>query len=153
MKLSVRRIVLLVLSIVIIGFGLYSIIDTFVQIPTLHEQFLEIVKQSLGDLIPDVERAVNVAIVISVVVSCSAVSLIFLPGIFGLVASLGKYKGGVHVVLAWIYFALCAIGLLINIVALIKGAQFDYAVIINGLEFAVIIAFIVISKQVKAEDY
>ena len=154
MKMSVRKIVLLILSIFVLGFGLYNIISTIVALPTAREEVLEMFSDpQISSVIPDPERIVNVAIGITVFIACVSGAFYIATAVLGLLASLGKYKGGAHIVLTWIYLVLCALGLLINIVGLIKGAQFNWTIILSGFEVAVAIAFIIIAKQIREEEY
>lgn len=152
--MSVRKIVLLVLSIFVLGFGLYGIISVLVQLPSVREEVLSMFSDpQISSVFPDPENIVNVIIGITVVVACISSAILFVPGIFGLLVSLGKYKGGVHIVFAWIYIIFACLGLVVSIVGYIKASQFDWTALINVFELAVVIAFLVISKQIKEEEY
>ncbi len=154
MKMSVRKIVLLILSIFVLGFGLYNIISTIVEIPAAREEVMAIFSDpQFSEFIPDPERIINVAIAITVVFSCLGAAFYFATGILGLLVSLGKYKGGAHIVLTWIYLVLSALGLLIGIIGMIKSAQFDWTILLSVLRVGVGIAFIIIAKQIKEEEY
>lgn len=154
MKMSVRRIVLLVLSIIVLGFGLYNIISTIVQASAMREQVLDMLySMSMGESGINLEGIVDVAIGITIAISCFGAAFFFATGILGVLASLKKYKGGAHIVLTWIYLVFCALGLLINVIGLIGGAQFSWTIIFSVLRVGVAIAFIVISKQIKEEEY
>ena len=153
MKLSVRRIVLLVLSIFVLGFGLYNVISTVVALPAAREEVLEIFSDpQISSVMPDPELIVNAAIGITVALSCLGAAFYFATGILCLLASLGKYKGGAHIILTWIYLVIGAIALLINVVALIKTAQFDWTVIVDVLRIGVAIATIIVAKRIKYEE-
>ena len=124
MKLSVRRIVLLVLSIFGLGFGVYNIISTIIEIPAAREMALEIFSDpQISAVIPDPESIINVAVGVAIAFSCLGAAFYFATGVLCLLASLGKYKGGAHIVLTWIYLVMCALALLISVVAisLLKG--------------------------------
>ncbi len=154
MKMSVRKIVLLVLSILVLGLGLYNVISTIVEIPAAREEVLGMLSDpQFSSVIPDPENLINVSIGITIAFSCLGAAFYFATGILGLLVSLGKYKGGAHIVLTWIYLVLGAIGLLISVVGLFKGAQFDWTIIISILRVGVAIAFIIIAKQIKEEEY
>ena len=154
MKMSVRKIVLLILSIFVFGFGLYNIISVLVELPSVREEVLEMFSDpQISSVISDPEKIVNVALAISVVVACVSGAFYIATAVLGLLASLGKYKGGAHIVLTWIYLVLCALGLIINVVGLIKGAQFSWTFILSVFEVAVAIAFIIIAKQIKEDEY
>lgn len=150
MKLTARRIVLLILSIIVMGFGLYSVIGVVVGIPALREESLKILSDpQFGEFIEEPEKLVNIVVGIAVAFSCVGGAYYLLTGLFGLFFSLGKYRGGAHVVLTWIYLVLCGIGLVLNIIGLIGGARFDFSIVLNIIEIAVAITFIVICKQLK----
>ena len=152
--MSVRKIVLLVLSILVLGLGLYNVISTIVEIPAAREEVLSMLSDpQFSSVIPDPENIINVAIGITIAFSCLGAAFYFATGILGLLVSLGKYKGGAHIVLTWIYLVLGAIGLLISVVGLFKGARFDWTIIISILRVGIAIAFIIISKQIKEEEY
>ena len=154
MKMSVRKIVLLVLSILVLGFGLYNIISIIVELPAAREEVLEIFSDpQISAVIPNPESLVNIALGLSVVIACLGGVFYFATGILGLFVSLGKYKGGAHIVLTWIYLVLCALGLLISVIALCKGTPFDWTIILSVLRVGVGIAFIIIAKQIKEEEY
>ena len=154
MKMSVRKIVLLILSIFVLGFGLYNIISVFVELSSVREEVLDMFSDpQIGSVIPNPEQIVNVAIGITVAIACLIGVFYIATGVLGLLASLGKYKGGAHIVLTWIYLVLCALGLIINVVGLFKGAQFDWTIVLSGFEVAVAIAFIIIAKQIKEDEY
>ena len=150
MKMSVRRIVLLILSIFVLGFGLYNIISIIVELPATREMALEIFSDpQISSVIPDPENIVSVIVGISVALACLGAAFYFATGILCLLASLGKYKGGAHIVLTWIYLVMGAIGLLFIIVAQIKAAQFDWTVLLGVLRIGVGVASIIIAKQIK----
>ena len=154
MKMSVRKIVLLILSIFVLGFGLYNIISALVEVPSLREEVLDIFSDpQISSVFPNPENIVSVVLGITIVIACLIGGFYIATGILGLLASLGKYKGGAHIVLTWIYLILCGLGLVISIVGLIKGSPFDWSIILSVLEVAVAIAFIVIAKQIKEEEY
>ena len=153
MKLSIRRIVLLVLSIFVLGFGLYNVISTVVALPAAREEVLEIFSDpQISSVMPDPELIVNAAIGITVALSCLGTAFYFATGILCLLAALGKYKGGAHIILTWIYLVIGAIALLINVVALIKAAQFDWTVIVDVLRIGVAIDTIIVAKRIKYEE-
>ena len=153
MKLSVRRIVLLVLSIFVLGFGLYNIISTIVALPAAREMVLEIFSDpQFSSIIANPEGFINVVLGLAVVFSCVGAAFYFATGILCLLAALGKYKGGAHIVLTWIYLVMCALGLLISVVALIKAAQFDWTIILDVLRVGVAIASLIIAKRIKSEE-
>ncbi|MDE6666978.1 MAG: hypothetical protein K2K38_01360 [Clostridia bacterium] len=154
MKLSVRRIVLLVLSIFVLGFGLYNIISAIVELPSVREQVLGMFSDpQISSAIPDPEKIVSVVLGITIAIACLVCAFYLATGILGLLASLGKYKGSAHIILTWIYLILCALGLIITIVGLVKGSPFDWTIILSILEVAVAITFIIIAKQIKEEEY
>ena len=153
MKLSVRRIVLLVLSIFVLGFGVYNIISTIIEIPAAREMVLEMFSDpQISSVISDPEAIVNVAVGVTIAISCLGAAFYFATGILCLLASLGKYKGGAHIVLTWIYLVMCALALLISVIAMIKAAQFDWTVLLSVLRMGVAIASIIIAKQIKYEE-
>ena len=150
MKLSVRRIVLLILSIFVFGFGLYNIVSVVLELPAAREEVLGMLSdQQISEYIPDPEQIVNVAVGIAVVMGCISSAILFAPAVLGLLASLGKYKGGVHIVFAWIYLVFACIGLIVSIVGFIKAEQFDWISLVSILEVGVIISFIIFSRQIK----
>ena len=150
MKLSVRRIVLLILSIFVLGFGLYNIISVIVSLPAAREEVLEMISEiPVEGFNIDPEVIVNVAVGIAVAIACLIGAFYLATGILGVLAAVDKYKGGAHIVLTWIYLVLCGLGLIITVVGLIKGSQFDWTVLLNVLEVAVAIAFIIIARQIK----
>ena len=152
--MSVRKIVLLILSILVLGFGLYGIISVFVQLPSLREEILTMFSDpQISSVFPDHENIVNVIIGITVAIACVSSAIVFVPGILGLLVSLGKYKGGVHIVFAWIYVIFAGLGLIVSIVGYIKASHFDWTALINVFALAVVIAFLVIAKQIKEEEY
>ena len=154
MKMSVRKIVLLILSIFVLGFGLYNIISTIVDIPASREMVLEMFSDpQFSSVFPDPEGFVNAIVGVAVAFACLGAAFYFATGILGLLASLNKYKGGAHIVLTWIYLVFSAIGLLIGIIAIIKSAQFDWTILLSVLRVGVGIAFIIIAKQIKEEEY
>lgn len=153
MKLSVRRIVLLVLGVFVLGFGVYNIISTIIEIPAAREMVLEIFSDpQISAVISDPEAIINVAVGMTIALSCVGAAFYFATGILCLLASLGKYNGNAHIILTWIYLVTGALGLLISVIAMIKAAQFDWTVLISVLRMGVAIATIIIAKQIKYEE-
>ena len=150
MKMSVRRIVLLILSILVLGFGLYDIISVFVQTPELREEILSMFSDpQISAVISDPERIVDVVIGIATFFACIGGVFYLVTGLLGILAAVGKYRGGAHIVLTWIYLVFCAIGLITSIVGFITMQQFDWSVLLSIFEIGVAIAVIIVSKQIK----
>ena len=148
--MSARRIALLVLSICVLAYALYNIITTLVQLPELREETLNMFSDpQISAVIPDPTKIVDLVVGIAIFSGCLGAVFYCATGILGIVASVGKYRGGAHIVLSWIYVIFSALGLIITVVGFIMLKQFDWSVLLNVFIVAVGIAVIVIGKKVK----